>query len=81
MANAKATTTSGDAQPAALPNTVSSIAQPAAILCEATTKAVPRREEDCAVCAVRDWLENRYPVRLVSAASGTTTWKNLGFAL
>ena len=42
---------------------------------KAKRKAVPRREEACAVCAVRDWLENRYPVRLFTAASGTTTWK------
>ena len=46
-----------------------------------TKEAVPRREEACAVCAVRDWLESRCPVRLFSAASGTTTWKKLGFAL
>ena len=48
---------------------------------KATKEAVPRREEACAVCAVRDWLENRYPVRLFSAASGTTTWKKFFFAV
>ena len=48
---------------------------------KATKEAVPRREEACAVCAVRGWLEIRFPVRLFSAASGTTTWKKFFFAV
>ena len=43
---------------------------------KATQKAVPRREEACAVCAVKDWLENRHPVYLFQTPTGaTTTWR------
>ncbi len=41
---------------------------------KATQQATLRREEACAVCAVKDWLENRYPVYLFKEATGTTTW-------
>ena len=36
--------------------------------------AVPRREEACAVCACKDWVNNRYEVYLFKEATGTTTW-------
>ena len=42
---------------------------------KATQKAELRREEACAVCAVKDWLENRYEVYLFAEATSTTTWK------
>ena len=48
---------------------------------KATAQAVRRREEACAVCAVRDWLENRYPVRLFTTASRTTTWKKFFYGV
>ena len=38
--------------------------------------AQPRREEACAVCAVKDWLENRYAVHLYQEGTNTTTWEN-----
>ena len=41
---------------------------------KATQKAELRREEACAVCAVKDWLENRYEVYLFAEATSTTTW-------
>lgn len=47
---------------------------------KATQSATLRREEACAVCAVKDWLENRYPVDLFEAATGTTTWQKHFFA-
>ena len=47
---------------------------------KAALNAKPRREEACAVCAVKDWLENRYPVFLFSEATGTTTWAKFFFA-
>ena len=34
----------------------------------------PRREEACAVCACKDWLNNRYEVYLFKEATGVTTW-------
>ena len=34
----------------------------------------PRREEACAVCARKDWLNNRYEVYLFKEATGVTTW-------
>ena len=43
-------------------------------------KAEPRREEACAVCAVKDWLENRYPVHLFNAGTRTTTWLKFFYA-
>ena len=36
--------------------------------------AQPRREEACAVCAVKDWLENRYAVYLFQDGTNTTSW-------
>ena len=42
--------------------------------------AQPRREEACAVCAVKDWLENRFEVHLFQESTGTTTWAKLFFA-
>jgi hypothetical protein len=48
---------------------------------KATETAKPRREEACAVCAVKDWLENRYPVRLFDASTSTTTWNKFFFAI
>ena len=47
---------------------------------KATLNAQPRREEACAVCAVKDWLENRYQVFLFAEATGTTTWAKFFFA-
>ena len=47
---------------------------------KATREAKPRREEACAVCAVKDWLENRFPVLLFTEATGTTTWSKFFFA-
>ena len=41
---------------------------------KATPKAELRREEACAVCAVRDWLEKRYEMYLFAEATSTTTW-------
>ena len=38
---------------------------------KAMQNAVPRREEACVVCAVKDWLENRYEVYLFKAATGS----------
>ena len=43
--------------------------------------AQPRREEACVVCAVKDWLENRYPVNLFQTSTGTTTWAKFFFAI
>ena len=40
---------------------------------KATQHAELRREEACAVCAVKDWLENRYPVYLFQESTSTTT--------
>ena len=37
-------------------------------------RAKPRREEACAVCACKDWLNNRYEVYLFKEATGVTTW-------
>jgi hypothetical protein len=37
-------------------------------------RAEPRREEACAVCACKDWLNNRYEVYLFKEATGETTW-------
>ena len=37
-------------------------------------RAKPRREEACAVCACKDWLNNRYEVYLFKEATGHTTW-------
>ena len=48
---------------------------------KATTEAVPWREEACAVCAVKDWLENRAEVYLFQEASGTTTWAKQFYAI
>ena len=49
-----------------------------------TTKALrtaePRREEACAVCAVKDWLENRYPVHLFQTSTRTVTWAHFFYA-
>ena len=42
--------------------------------------AQPRREEACVVCAVKDWLENRYPVTLFQTSTGTTSWAKFFFA-
>jgi hypothetical protein len=36
--------------------------------------AVPRREEACAVCACKAWVNQRYEVYLFKEATGTTTW-------
>ena len=36
--------------------------------------AVPRREEACAICACKDWLNKRFEVYLFKEATGTTTW-------
>ena len=47
---------------------------------KAALNAKPRREEACAVCAVKDWLENRYQVFLFTEATGTTTWAKFFFA-
>jgi len=47
---------------------------------KATQEAKLRREEACAVCAVKDWLENRFPVHLFKEATGTTTWAKFFFA-
>ena len=41
---------------------------------KATQEAMLRREEACAVCAVKDWLENRFEVYLFAEATSTTTW-------
>ena len=41
---------------------------------KAHEKAEPRREEACAICAVKDWLENRHDVCLFKEASSMTTW-------
>ena len=41
---------------------------------KATKEAVARREEACVVCAVKDWLENRYKVCLFKQSSATSTW-------
>ena len=41
---------------------------------KATQKAELIREEACAFCAVKDWLENRYEVYLFAEAASTTTW-------
>ena len=49
-----------------------------------TTKAMkearPRQEQACAVCAVKDWLENRAEVNLFQEATGTATWKKQFYA-
>ena len=48
---------------------------------KATQHAELRREEACAVCAVKDWLENRYRVYLFQESTNTTTWfQYFGFA-
>ena len=36
--------------------------------------AVPRREEACAVCACKDWINNRFEAYLFKEATGVTTW-------
>ena len=41
---------------------------------KAMKKHKPRQELACAVCAVKDWRENRYRVKLFGEAIGTTTW-------
>ena len=41
---------------------------------KATKKAEHRREEACAVCAVKDWLENRHEVHLFKEGARLTTW-------
>ena len=41
----------------------------------ATRHAERRREEACAVCAVRDWLENRFQVYPFQQATGTTSMR------
>ena len=48
---------------------------------KATTEAVPCREEACAVCAAKDWLENRTEMYLFQEASGTTTWAKQVYAI
>ena len=40
-----------------------------------STKVQPRQEKACAVCAAKDWLEDRAEVYLFRRATGTTTWK------
>ena len=47
---------------------------------KATQEAELRREEACAICAVKDWLENRFRVYLFKEAAATTTWSNFFFA-
>ena len=47
---------------------------------KATQRAQPRREEACAVCAVKGWLEDRYPVCLFQDAARTTTWYRFSYA-
>jgi hypothetical protein len=47
---------------------------------KAHTEAQPRREEACAVCAVKGWLENRMEVYLFKEACGTTTWARQFYA-
>ena len=42
---------------------------------KATRKAELRREEACAVCAVKDWLENRHEVYPFRVGTETTTWR------
>ena len=42
---------------------------------KATKEAVPRREEACAICARRNWLEKRHQVFLFEEGTRTTTWK------
>ena len=42
---------------------------------KALETAVPRREEACAVCAVKDWLENRFRVYLFKEGTESTTWR------
>ena len=42
---------------------------------KATKKAELRREEACAVCTVKDWLENRHEVYLFKEGTRFTTWK------
>ena len=47
---------------------------------KATTKAVHRREEACAICAMKDWLENRHEVYLFQEGTQTTTWRRHFYA-
>ena len=47
---------------------------------KATKEAVLRREEACAICAVKDWLENRHEVFLFQEGTRTTTWKQHFYA-
>ena len=45
-----------------------------------TTKvlqAVPRRQEACAICAIPDWIENRFRMYLFDTPEGTLTKKHL----
>ena len=35
-----------------------------------------RREEACAVCAVKGWLDNRHDVFLFKGGVTTTTWRD-----
>jgi len=39
--------------------------------------AQPRRQQACAICAIRDWLERRVEMYLFTAADGTTTKTNV----
>ena len=47
---------------------------------KAAKEAVLRREEACAICAVKDWLEHRYEVFLFQEGTRTTTWKQHFYA-
>ena len=46
----------------------------------AAEKAELRREEACAVCAVKDWLEQRHAVYLFQEGTCTTTWQRAFYA-
>ena len=37
-------------------------------------EAVPRRQEACVVCAVKDWVEKRFPVYIFAVPTSSTTW-------
>ena len=40
------------------------------------SRAEPRRMEACVFCAVRDWLETRFPIYLFQEPTGTTSLKD-----
>ena len=42
----------------------------------AAEAAVPRRQEACVVCAVKDWVEKRFPVYLFAEPTSSATWRD-----